>query len=186
MRSNSPQPAYRPVHGQRERVAGGNGGARKRDFAIAYRIAGDRALAEEIAQDAFLELWRARQPFASAEHVRFWLRRVAVHRALDALRRTKAQPICCAEAFDELPAPHSSQGASLPAPLASRVEDMLATLPPAMRAALVLRYGEDDMTPDEIAALLGAPIATVKSNLARGLQLLRRKARVSLKEIVRE
>ncbi len=42
------------------------------------------------------------------------------------------------------------------------------------------------MNPEEIAALLGQLLATVKSNLARGLQLLRRKARVSLKEFVRE
>ena len=42
------------------------------------------------------------------------------------------------------------------------------------------------MLPDEIAKLLGQPVATVKSNLQRGLQLLRRKAAVTMKEYVRE
>jgi len=44
---------------------------------------------------------------------------------------------------------------------------------------------QEEMLPDEIAALLGQPVATVKSNLQRGLQLLRRKAAVTMKEYVR-
>ena len=54
-----------------------------------------------------------------------------------------------------------------------------------MGTAVVLRYGEDELSPEEIAALLRQPAATVKSNLARGLALLRRKAPVVLKEFVR-
>jgi RNA polymerase sigma-70 factor (ECF subfamily) len=53
-----------------------------------------------------------------------------------------------------------------------------------MRVAVVLRY-QEEMSPNEIAALLGQPVATVKSNLQRGLQLLRRKAAVTMKEYVR-
>ncbi len=103
------------------------------------RIAGERALAEEIAQDAFLELWRAREPFRSPEHLRFWLRRVTVHRALDALRRAKVQPACCAASWDELPESRCAESPSLPASLTDRLGRMLASLPTAMRAALVLR-----------------------------------------------
>jgi RNA polymerase sigma-70 factor (ECF subfamily) len=47
-----------------------------------------------------------------------------------------------------------------------------------------LRY-QEEMLPDEMAKLLGQPVATVKSNLQRGLQLLRRKAAVTMKEYVR-
>jgi len=53
-----------------------------------------------------------------------------------------------------------------------------------MRVAIVLRY-QEEMSPPEIAELLGQPIATVKSNLQRGLQLLRRKAAITMKEYVR-
>ena len=71
-----------------------------------------------------------------------------------------------------------------PSPLGSRLEGLLATLPEAQRAALILRY-QEDLTPKEIAATLEAPLATVKSNLQRGLKLLRAKAGESLKEYVR-
>ena len=64
------------------------------------------------------------------------------------------------------------------------LEELLRTLPESMRVAVVLRY-QEDMLPDEIATLLGQPVATVKSNLQRGLKLLRRKAEVTMKEYVR-
>ena len=61
---------------------------------------------------------------------------------------------------------------------------LLATLPEAQRAVLILRY-QEDLTPEEIAATLDAPLATVKSQLQRGLKLLRAKARTHLKEYMR-
>ena len=66
----------------------------------------------------------------------------------------------------------------------TRLEQLLSTLPEAQRAALVLRY-QEDMTPEEIAAAVEAPLATVKSNLHRGLKLLRAKATTHLKEYIR-
>ena len=69
-------------------------------------------------------------------------------------------------------------------PLGDRIERLLATLPEAQRAAIVLRY-QEDLTPEEIAATLGAPLATVKSQLQRGLKLLRAKAESQLKEYIR-
>jgi RNA polymerase sigma-70 factor (ECF subfamily) len=65
-----------------------------------------------------------------------------------------------------------------------RIERLLATLPEAQRAALVLRY-QEDLTPAEIAATLNEPMATVKGHLQRGLKLLRAKATTRLKEYVR-
>jgi RNA polymerase sigma-70 factor, ECF subfamily len=62
---------------------------------------------------------------------------------------------------------------------------MLATLPEPQRAALVLRY-QEDLTPEEIADTLDAPLATVKSQLQRGLKLLRAKAQSHLKDYPRE
>jgi RNA polymerase sigma-70 factor (ECF subfamily) len=70
------------------------------------------------------------------------------------------------------------------AAVVARLEELLRGLPEAMRVAVVLRY-QEEMLPDEIASLLGQPVATVKSNLQRGLQLLRRKAAVTMKEYVR-
>lgn len=69
-------------------------------------------------------------------------------------------------------------------PLGARLEHLLTTLPEAQRAALVLRY-QEDMLPEEIAAAMDAPLATVKSNLQRGLKLLRAKATSHLREYIR-
>lgn len=68
--------------------------------------------------------------------------------------------------------------------LEARLEELLGSLPEQMRVAVVLRY-QEEMLPDEIARLLGQPVATVKSNLQRGLKLLRRKAEITMKEYVR-
>jgi RNA polymerase sigma-70 factor (ECF subfamily) len=151
-------------------------------FSIALRVAGDHGTAEEVAQDAFLELFRTGDRLESEDHVRFWLRRVTVHRATDALRRMKRQPEVAAEEWMEGSAAEDS--AALSAAVIALLDELLRTLPEPMRVAVVLRY-QEEMSPDEIARLLGQPLATVKSNLQRGLQMLRRKAAVTMKEYVR-
>ena len=61
-------------------------------YSIALRIIGETGTAEEVAQDVFLELHRTAQTLADEAHIRFWLRRVAVHRSTDALRRRALRP----------------------------------------------------------------------------------------------
>jgi RNA polymerase sigma-70 factor (ECF subfamily) len=159
-------------------------------FSIALRVTGEYGVAEEVAQDAFLELHRSGERLESEDHVRFWLRRVTVHRATDALRRRAVRPEAAAEEWVE--EAHSVGGAEdgagmgngMNAAVVARLEELLQGLPEAMRVAVVLRY-QEEMSPDEIAQLLGQPVATVKSHLQRGLQLLRRKAAVTMKEYVR-
>ena len=160
-------------------------------FSLALRVTGEYGTAEEVAQDAFLELYRAlggaEARLESEEHVRFWLRRVTVHRATDALRRRAVRPEAAAEEWVE--GQHGVDGAAVDsaamnAAVVARLEELLQGLPEAMRVAVVLRY-QEEMSPDEIARLLGQPVATVKSHLQRGLQLLRRKAAVTMKEYVR-
>jgi len=150
-------------------------------FSLALRMTGDRGLAEEIAQDVFLALDKDLSRMESPAHACFWLRRVAMSRSTDAMRRRRVRAI---DQWVELDENHGAQAEERDSPLAVRVERLLATLPESQRAALVLRY-QEDLTPEEIAASLGAPLATVKSNLQRGLKLLRAKAAVHLKEYVR-
>jgi RNA polymerase sigma-70 factor (ECF subfamily) len=157
-------------------------------FSIALRVTGEYGTAEEVAQDAFLELHREltgpQDRLESEDHVRFWLRRVTVHRATDALRRRSRQPEAAAEEWLEEAHPPDENSEALSAAVLALLEELLRTLPEQMRVAIVLRY-QEEMLPDEIATLLGQPVATVKSNLQRGLQLLRRKAAVTMKEYVR-
>jgi RNA polymerase sigma-70 factor (ECF subfamily) len=160
-------------------------------FSVAYRILGDAGTAEEVAQDVFLELHRSLHRLESDQHVLFWLRRVTVHRSTDALRRRRVRPEFAAADLaaveqdgDFLAACNGDAGTSSAAGLASRVERLMATLTPVQRGAMVLRY-QEDLSPEEIAATMEIPVATVKSHLQRALQLLRSKAQRSLKEYTR-
>jgi RNA polymerase sigma-70 factor (ECF subfamily) len=150
-------------------------------YSLALRMTGDRGLAEEIAQDVFLELDRNLGRMDSPEHVCFWLRRVTMSRSTDALRRRRVRGM---DLWVELDDRHGLPREDRPSPLGARLEYLLTTLPEAQRAALILRY-QEDMLPDEIAAALDTPVATVKSQLQRGLKLLRAKATSQLREYIR-
>ena len=150
-------------------------------FSLAMRMTGDRGLAEEVAQDVFLELDRHMTKIESPEHALFWLRRVAMHRAADALRRRKVRGV---DLWVEIEEQHGAPTEERSTPLGARLEHLLTTLPEPQRAALVLRY-QEDLSPEEIATTLESPVATVKSNLQRGLKLLRAKATSNLKELIR-
>ncbi len=162
-------------------------------FSIALRITRDGGTAEEVTQDVFVELHRSSDRLESEDHLRFWLRRVAVHRSTDALRRGLRQPEASAEPWIE--EQHGAEGrmaggagvhgTGMRDGMAQLLETAVGSLPEAMRVAVILRYGEE-MTPDEISRTLGQPLATVKSNLQRGLKLLRQKAAVTMREYVRE
>lgn len=148
-----------------------------RVFSIAFRILGETGVAEEVAQDVFLELHRNLGRIENDEHVAAWLRRVACHRATDALRRRAA-----AEEYQD--------GMALRpvvrdlAPVMNRVEQLLLTLPPSQRAVMLLRY-QEDLEPENIAVELKMPLATVRSYLQRGVKMLRAKAERTLKEYSR-
>ena len=150
-------------------------------FSLAWRMTGDRGLAEEIAQDVFLELDRHLSKIECEQHACFWLRRVAISRSADALRRRRVRGM---DLWVEMEDRHAVQTEMRTSPLGVRLEQLLATLPEQQRAALILRY-QEDLTPEEIAATLEAPLGTVKSHLQRGLKLLRAKAQCHLKEYVR-
>jgi RNA polymerase sigma-70 factor (ECF subfamily) len=150
-------------------------------FSLAWRMTGDRGLAEEIAQDVFLELDRNMNRIESPQHACFWLRRVTMNRSADALRRRRVRGV---DLWVEIEENHGVPAEERRSPLGARLDHLLTTLPEPQRAALVLRY-QEDLTPEEIAATLDAPLATVKSHLQRGLKLLRAKASYQLKEYIR-
>ena len=150
-------------------------------FSLALRMTSDRWLAEEIAQDVFLQLDRDLGKIETPEHALYWLRRVTMSRSADALRRRRVRGI---DLWVEVEESHGARIEERMSPLGTRLEHLLTTLPEAQRAALVLRY-QEDMMPEEIAAVLDAPLATVKSHLQRGLKLLRAKATSHLREYIR-
>jgi RNA polymerase sigma-70 factor (ECF subfamily) len=158
-------------------------------FSLAWRMTGDRGLAEEIAQDTFLELDRNLSRnfgrIETADHACFWLRRVTMSRATDAMRRRKVRGL---DLWVEMEPAHemgvAENAGAAGSRLGSRLEGLLTALPEGQRAAILLRY-QEDMTPQEIAEALEMPVATVKSQLQRGLKLLRARAEGTLREFIR-
>lgn len=139
-------------------------------FSIAYHFLRDRMAAEEVAQDAFMDLYKDLPSLKSPEHAVFWLRRVTCHRSIDYARRNRTAPEVT---WDQMQEP--SQLAETGDPILSkRLGQVVASLPEKMRAVVILRY-QEDVESEEIAKLLGMPLNTVKSHLHRALAMLRSK-----------
>lgn len=139
-------------------------------FSVAYHIVRDRAAAEDLAQEVFLQLHKSLSKLESPEHVLFWLRRTASHRAIDYVRKHAMQSV----ALDDAPELHAPPQHEDDPMLSKRLRKLVATLPEKSRAVVVLRY-QEDMSPDEIARVLELPVGTVKSYLHRALAMLRDK-----------
>ena len=139
-------------------------------FSIALRVLRDRAVAEELAQDVFLQLFGALPGLETDEHVRFWLRRVTCHRAIDESRRRKLRPKVSLELVPE-PSLRHEMGDPL---LSDVLRKLVQALPERARAIVVMRY-QEDLDPAEIGRILEIPAASVKSLLHRSLHLLRGK-----------
>lgn len=143
-----------------------------RVFSIALRHTGRRSEAEELAQDAFVQLHGALAHIEDASHLLHWLLRTVVHRCIDrqrhARRRPRLVPIDCApEAAD------AAAGEGADDPLASaHLRRLLLELKPDARAVLLLRF-QEDQDPADIAVTLGMSVNTVKSHLRRSLDWLR-------------
>lgn len=147
-------------------------------FSLAYHYLHDRALAEEVAQDVFLQLHRSLGSLESPAHAANWLRKVAAHRSIDAVRHRKLRPQVSLEDAPELSVP-ASPGDPV---LSDKLRQLVASLPEKARMVVVLRY-QEDLGPDEIARVMGIPCGTVKSQLQRALAILREKAVRMLGEI---
>lgn len=148
-------------------------------FSIALRMLNDRHRAEDLAQEVFLRLYRGLDSIGSDTHLAFWLRKVTVNRAIDRMRqesRYESEPLTEATAIAEEHGEHDPL-------LERRMTELVAELPPAARAVMVLRY-QEDLDPVDIASTLDMSINTVKSHLKRSLTLLR--ARVQGSAIVEE
>jgi len=134
-----------------------------RVWRAAYSTTGERELANDAAQDAFLRAASSLHRFDPHRPLEPWLVRIAINRATDLVRerrRLVAQELADERyAFDE-PLPDDE------------LREALARLEPERRAVIALHYWLDYTTP-EIAEVLGIPLGTVNSRLARGLRDLR-------------
>jgi RNA polymerase sigma-70 factor (ECF subfamily) len=130
----------------------------------AYLVVRDAALAEDIAQEAFLAALRNLDRFDRRRPFGPWLHRIVVNRAIDAAR---ARALRRESELTEGIA--SAEGRE---PVDSAVLRALGGLPPEQRAVVVLRHLLG-YTPGEIARVLELPRGTVNSRLRRGLDTMR-------------
>ncbi len=147
-------------------------------FSIGYHFLHDVSLAEELAQEVFLQLHRSLKSLKSPAHVKHWLRRVAGHRSIDFSRHRGSMP---SVALDDVPEPAAAVVDGDPM-LAGKLRKLVASLPPKARMVVILRY-QEDLELEEIAAALDMPLGTVKSQLQRALATLREKAARSIGEV---
>ncbi len=137
-------------------------------FSIAYHFLHDRAAAEDVAQDVFLQLHKTMPSFESQTHAKAWLCKVTGHRCIDYARKRRQD--LGLDAISE-PAYEIKPGDPL---MARRLQRLVATLPPKARIVVILRY-QEDLEVEEIANALGWRLNTVKSHLHRSLAMLRDK-----------
>jgi RNA polymerase sigma-70 factor, ECF subfamily len=137
-------------------------------FGLALRMLGATHLAEDIAQEVFMQLHAKLASIESPDHLNFWLRRVTANKAIDQLRRGSLLKVTSLEGEAELIGAED-RGDPL---LQKRLQAMLLRLTPAARAVVTLRY-QQDLDPVEIARILDMPVNSVKSHLKRSLDSMR-------------
>ena len=131
---------------------------------VVYRMCGDMGLAEDAAQDAFIQAWLHLPSFRPGTSLRNWLYRIAVNAALDVIRRGPKQPFADLETLS-MPDPQAGpEAVLLQKERTIAVQQAILSLTEASRAVLVLReYG--GLSYQEIATALDIPLGTVMSRL---------------------
>lgn len=146
---------------------------RERAVRLAWRILrGDRAAAEDVAQDAFVRAYRGLGRFRDEAALDTWFYRVLVRQAYSHLRWRAVRNRFGGPAPEEGP-PDLSEPEGDPV-LRRRIGDALGALPRTQRDAFLLVHLEG-FTVRETAAILGKAPGTVKSHLHRALTALRRR-----------
>ena len=146
---------------------------------VIYRMCGNMQVAEDAAQEAFIQAWLRLPSYRPQASLKNWLYRIAVNTAIDMLRKEKRilpgeienLNLRNAEPGPETMAANSEQ--------AVLVQEAALTLPDASRAVLVLREFEG-LSYKEISESLDIPVGTVMSRLNYARKLLKEKLEVKL------
>jgi RNA polymerase sigma-70 factor (ECF subfamily) len=140
-------------------------------YAVALRVLGDTAAAEDILQDVFVQLWRNPAAFdAGRGNLGAWLAVISRNRSIDALRRRRPQD----DIADTVVSSHPDLAADADRARAmEKVRGVLGGMPAAQRSALEMAYFEG-LTHSEIATKTGEPLGTIKTRIRTGLLALRK------------
>lgn len=144
-------------------------------FAFAYRLLGERGIAEDVVQEAFLNIWRQGAAYdARRGSARTWVLTIVHHRAIDQIRSMRARNRADTEITDAapLPAPEDTWASVARTLEAERVRRAMAHLPPEQRRVVDLIY-YGGLTHQQVAERVGVPLGTVKGRLRLALEKLR-------------
>jgi RNA polymerase sigma-70 factor (ECF subfamily) len=145
-------------------------------FSLAYRMVGKRSAAEDVVQEAFLNLWRSGARYERTRgSVRTWILGIVHHRAIDSLRRATVHDK--RRTGDEgiaerLEAPERTDVEAARRDEAQTVRAAMDTLPAEQCQVIELAYF-GGFSHSEIAEMLEAPIGTVKGRMRLGLEKMR-------------
>jgi RNA polymerase sigma-70 factor, ECF subfamily len=147
-------------------------------YSLAYHVVGDSAIAEEIAQEVFLQVWNKAATYQAEQgKVVSWLTSIARHKAIDSLRRKGARPEGHQVGFEtedewDLVDPAGVEEQVETTQRGQAIRRAIARLPAEQQKALSLAYFKG-MTHQEVADLIGEPLGTVKTRIRLALLKLR-------------
>ena len=148
---------------------------------LAYRFCRDRQRAEEMAQDAFIQIYRNLGQFRGDAVFSTWIFAVSLNVYRSSMRR-KSLPIESLDDLAEIAGTYSSTSHIEQQEREELVRKAVTVLPPRYRDAIIIFYFRDkNLT--EAAQILGVPEGTVKAWLHRGRELLRQKLGGDKKEV---
>lgn len=143
-----------------------------RAYAQAMRLLGDRAEAEDVAQEAMMRLWKIAPDWRTGEaKVTTWLYRVVANLCTDRLRRRPRGGVALDDVAEPPDPAPGAEAQMLAQARRAALADALATLPERQRLAVMLRHFEGASNP-EIAERLGVSVEAVESLTARGKRAL--------------
>ncbi|MCK2030983.1 ECF RNA polymerase sigma factor SigK [Microbacterium galbinum] len=146
-----------------------------RVFGLILRVLVNRSQSEEVLQEVFLEIWQSASRFAPNKgQGRTWIMTMAHRRAVDRVRSSQSSSDRDVRAgLRDIGVAHDSVAEQVELSMeGERVVGALSGLPEAQREAIVLAY-YGGYSQNEIAALLGAPLGTIKTRMRDGLTRLR-------------
>jgi RNA polymerase sigma-70 factor (ECF subfamily) len=146
-------------------------------FSLAYRVVGDRSIAEDVAQEAFLSIWRSGARYDRTRgSVRAWLLGIVRNRAIDALRREGGRAprlrFDDEAILEQRPAPEHTEAQALLRETRAEVRGALSQLPSEQSEVIQLAFF-GGFTHSEIAEMLGTPLGTVKGRMRLGMEKIR-------------